>query len=327
MALSKNEQIALYVVIFLVIAVAGGILFLMPEYNKIEENRNMLNTRKAEYARLEEELGLEKFENVEKSIIAAYEDGRGASAAFYDNEMSSYEADRLIRDVLRGVNLDTNNLVVNPLTTHSLVMSIFRDIDITYGIKDMATIGSAEDMVSEGGDVVAETSAEGETVAEPTATTAPVSAAVPDEDAGDLDAMMAFMMNAPRVQALDFFEQNITNQARAAYVVTAMREFLANESETVAVQSVRFEMLMTRQEAFALSMHVYNLNNASYITSMTNQEFNSSSTVNADGEVVAADGGGRRVYTVDMMFFIVEPMEEPNFDYANRFNWEAVIIN
>ncbi|MCL1788898.1 MAG: hypothetical protein FWG33_00910 [Oscillospiraceae bacterium] len=333
MTLSKNEQIAVFVLIFIVIAVAGGILFVMPQYNKISDNKIVLDSKKAEFVRLEDELGFVRFEDIEKSVIAAYEDGRSVSETFYEGEMKTYESDRLVRNILQGVNLNTDNLVINQLTTHSLMLSIFRDSDISYPIKDMATIGNAGDLAdseegeagtAEGGEQPA---AEGESAEGGEAVSIPEPVAIAPEDSADLEAMVAYMMNAPRVGALDFYEDNMTDSQRAAYIVTAMREFLANESETVAMQSVQFEIPLTRAEAFTLSMHVYGLNNASYITGMTHRELDGETVTNADGEqvTVSAAPGGKRLYTIDMMFFIVEPMEEPNFDYATRFNWDIKI--
>jgi hypothetical protein len=318
---------AVCVFIFIVIVIAGGVLFLWSEYGKIEENRTILNSRRAELENLEGELGIDKFEILERSIILAYEDGKDASAVFYNDEMTTYEADRLIRSVLSGVSLNLDNLTVNQMFTHSFMLSIFREYGISYGIKEMAVIGEAGDRVSDEGEEGAEgaesaSDSEGEAAADSGEVISTTPTVAP-EDATDLETMIAFMMNAPRVQAIDFFEENITNQARAAHVVTAMREFLANETETVAMQNVRFEIPMTRAEAFALSMHVFNLGNATYIAGMSTAELQPGTYVNEYGEITqgGAVPDGTRLYTVDIMFFIVEPMEQPNFDYSTRFTW------
>ncbi|MCL1902896.1 MAG: hypothetical protein FWF94_00575 [Oscillospiraceae bacterium] len=332
MTLSRNEQIAVFILIFIIVAAAGVILFIWPQYNSIKDNKALLDSKKAEFVRLEDELGFSKFEKMEKEIVEAYEDGRDVSENFYEEELTAYNADRLVRDVLQGVGLNTDNLIVNQLSTHSLMLSIFRDTDISYPIKDLATIGNADDVSAASNDAEAsgeegENNADNENndndeaaAAEPAAAPAPVAVAPSDDDDADLEAMVAYLMNAPRVGALDYYEQNMANPAKAVYVVTAMREFLSNESETVAMQSVQFEIPLTKEEAFALSMYVYNLPNASYITSITHRELDG--TTNADGEVVNT-AGGKRLYTVNMMFFIVEPMEEPNFTYATRFNWSV----
>jgi len=317
MSLSKKEQIAVYIVIFMVIAAVGTFVFLLPEYNKIGPNRDTLARKQSELAGLQTELGIDKFEMIENEIIKAYEDGKHVSENFYEIEFQSYEADRLVRGVLAEMNLSTDNLDISGLTTHAMSLNLFRPSVISYNIKDVATIGTAQ----VGGD---ENNATDGTPVQPV-TSSPVTN-------NNMSELARTLSSASRAYALEWFETEMekirngiieTEGMTALDLTEAMREFLVNETETVVVQNVRFEIPLTASEATHFSMHMYNLDKATYIFSMTSQEMQGEATTGGEVEgLPAITAGGKRLYTVEVMFLIVEPMNEPNFEYRTRFAWE-----
>ena len=324
LSLSKNEQIVVCVLIFIVIAVAGVFLFILPEYNKIGPNRATLAEKRAEVEQLSEEFSLEKFTAIEQSIIRAYEDGRDASNAFYETEFVHFEADRLIQGILRDMNLITDNIEVSALTTHGLTASIFRTTDIVYDIKSKAIIGAAvvEDSTAPTPEGEGEAPAEGEEAAAP-----PPVAAV---DTAGMPEMAKPLVGTSREYALDWFDSEmekarmgqLENGVTALDIVEAMRWYLSTESETVVAQSVKFEMPMTSAEATMFTMGIYNLPQASYILGMTWEEIEDEAVIGEDGsEVSMLTAGTKRMWEIDLLFFVVQPMDEPNFEYRDKFNW------
>jgi hypothetical protein len=331
MTLSKNEQIMVYVVFFLVIAVAGLFVIILPARDNIAVNRGVLEQRQGVLDDYERRLGDDAFTQIGIDIMAAYRDGVGASEFFYEDEMSSYEADRLIRGILAEISNPANetgtlqflpdNLRVNALSTHSLAANVFLPFDISYNIKELARIGTADDYASgdseEGG---GGESTEGEGSEEGGGADPGLVA----ESGMPLSDMRRFMTAASRGQALNFYNDNKDDSAMIANLITTMRLFLARETETVLAQTVSFEIPLTEEEAFAISMHVFELPNATYIRIMTRDEDEVSGGGAAppvadggDEEAPAptpTPGGSRMLYTIEVVFLIVEPMQEPNSD-------------
>jgi hypothetical protein len=302
MTLGKNEQIVLFVVVFLVIAVAGFFIFLWPEYNKISANRAVFNQRQAQFNSSSEELGLDKFQEKEAEILAAYENGKDVSEAFYSSASENYDVDRLVRSILGDIDLDINNLTINPLRNFPLTLTVFRPEGVVDELSRMAQIGAADDEEGEG---EGEGDAAGEPVGEASYDDGDsgILARVP-EDINDVDALVGFMTGANRNEVLDFFEEN----EKTEDVIAAMREFLDDKTQAVLSQTVQFDIMLTDSEAFELSMHIYRLTESTYISSML-----------IGGDTDAS--GGRRSRTIEMKFFVVNPLDTPDFNYEEEFVW------
>jgi len=307
--LSRNEQIAVYILASAVILAVGLFVFLLPEINKIEPNKAIRDQRQAEFESLSTQFSLEVFEALEQDIINAYNDGKDASAVFYNDELRSYEADRLIQGILDDAKLDTDNLVINELSTHGLSLSVYRPVDILYGIKEKATIGTAEIPDPNEGE---EDKAEGEEKPPPKPK-APNDEETLRDDASELLKKFA---GASRQNGLAMFDEemrkarNKEDEWTPLEVVEAMREFLAKESETVMSQNVKFQIELTKKQADDFAKHIYRLDEATYILDM------SIATV---GET----SGNRQLYSIEIMFLIVQPMDEPTgiLDYKEKFDW------
>jgi hypothetical protein len=305
MTLSKNEQIALFIVCFLVIAVAGFFVFVNPALRQMGENAVRLVEKQAEFDKLTEDYGDPAFAKIGRDIMAAYERGVTASEGFHEREYRDFEADRLIKEILAGVEElpALNNLLIQRAGTSSLDLTLHTPHVVSYNIKELATI--------EGSDV-------------------------DNAEAGTLEFMRRRMAGASRNQALNYYKDWIEDSDyNNDDVVTAMREFLSNESEGVGSLTVNFAIEMTQEEADKLSMHVLGLSDATYIISMIRGEQPVSNnavagdSVDADdldgGDDTAGDGGGgggsatidpggRFIFAVEMVFYIVQRMDEPDGD-------------
>jgi hypothetical protein len=318
MALSRNEQIALFVVVFLVVTLAGFFLFILPAWNEIEPEREKLEQKQKEYTDAQADLGTEAFAKVAADIMDAYRIGVSASEVFYEDEFTDYEADRLVRAVLAGVeneergipalaNLPLDNLTINRLATSPLALNLFTPANVVYNIKDLATIGQLE---REGEEAPSGTS---------------------------FSAMQRQLAGANRTRGLQLYREWLASaEHNNMDVVRAMKHFLATQNTVVLAQVVSFDIPLDLAEANALSMHVFNLPNATYIRSMRRGNAVGGQVMGVSLNEVAGETAddpttdepttddpppvanvpppedGTFMYTIEMLFYIVETMQEPS---------------
>jgi hypothetical protein len=329
MTLSRNEQIALYILIFLVISIAGLFIFLLPANKKIGENNEILAARRAALEKYEKDLGLAAFEQVEKDIFDAYEAGKDSANNFHNEEYLNFQADRMIQGILADAGLSTSNMKINDLTTYNLALTIFRPTDILYDIKEAATIGTAD-----GVPVPAPPAADGEDGEGTDAATAPAPAPT-----ADISEMKRILAGASRRQALTEYERAMesvrngeSGNITALDVAAAMREYLSTQTETVLARSVSFEIPITREELEMLSQHIFELELATYVLRVSYKELpntGGSAPPAADGDDDAPPpptpqgGGDRKLFDIEVMFLIAEPMNEPSghLTFRDRFTW------
>ncbi|MCL1832522.1 MAG: hypothetical protein FWG45_06410, partial [Oscillospiraceae bacterium] len=140
MNLSKNEQIALFIVVFLVVGVAGFFIFLRPAISKLGPNLIALVEKQNELDELEELYGDAAFTAVGQQIMDAYNSGVDASKTFHEEEYPDYEVDRLIKSILAEVkdpeleDLPLDNLLIYRLSTNSLQLSLYTPNEVMYPI-------------------------------------------------------------------------------------------------------------------------------------------------------------------------------------------------
>jgi hypothetical protein len=304
-SLSKNEQIVLFVVVFLVVAVAGTIIFLMPRFDEIEASREALNQQRAQFAQLNEELGLQAFKNMEEQIMDAFHLGKETSEAFYSEAFTSYNADRLIRGVLAQLDLTIDNLSISRLSTYDMRLALHTDEDVWTILSELVAVQNAKDVLNEillAGDFTEAV------IDEP-------------EDLSDMDAVKLYLMTASKPEGLAFLEKHWDNMNLE--FTAAAREFLVRFDETILMQSVRFEIPMTEEKANDLSMLVYEIDQVqrnetenfktTYISQMTWRDRED------EDKIGAGMDNADRVYTVQILFFVIRPMVEPTFDYEATF--------
>ena len=133
MKLSSKEMIILAVFLSIVIMVAGTFLFILPEYEKIEPNKNTLQAAKNEkdqiYASLERE------NTIDKEIQDAIDQANTNSLYFYD-DMTTHEADVIIREILAATNMTTDSLSLNSFATATLTVTDYVETVVTYPLKE-----------------------------------------------------------------------------------------------------------------------------------------------------------------------------------------------
>ena len=133
MKLSSKEMIILAVFLSIVIMVAGTFLFILPEYEKIEPNKNTLQAAKNEkdqiYASLERE------NTIDQEIQDAIDQANTNSLYFYD-DMTTHEADVIIRGILEATNMSTKYLTLDNFATTTLTVTDYIETVVTYPLKE-----------------------------------------------------------------------------------------------------------------------------------------------------------------------------------------------
>lgn len=133
MKLSSKEMIILSVFLSIVIIVAGLFLFIMPEYDKIEPNKNNLQAAKDERDQVYAVLTRE--ETIDQEIQDAIDQANTTSLYFYD-DMTTYEADVLVREILEATNMSTDSLSLSNFATSTLSVTDYVSAIVTYPLKD-----------------------------------------------------------------------------------------------------------------------------------------------------------------------------------------------
>lgn len=133
MKLSNKEKIILAVFLAIVIIAAGAFLIVLPEYNKIATNQSALDSAKEQREQLFQTLTRET--TIDGEIETAIKNANVFSGYFYD-DMTTYEADVLVRQILADNNMKTNSLSIGDFTTSTLTVSQYVDTVVSYPLKD-----------------------------------------------------------------------------------------------------------------------------------------------------------------------------------------------
>lgn len=133
MKLSSKEMIILAVFLSIVIIVAGTFLFILPEYEKIEPNQNTLQAAKNEKDKIY--ASLERENTIDKEIQDAIDQANTNSLYFYD-DMTTHEADVIIRGILAATNMTTDSLTLNSFATATLTVTDYVETVVTYPLKE-----------------------------------------------------------------------------------------------------------------------------------------------------------------------------------------------
>lgn len=133
MKLSNKELIILAFFLAIAIMAAGAFLYVLPEYEKAEANRNTLQATKDEknqiYASLEREA------TIDQEIQDAINRANAFTAYFYD-DMTTYEADVIVREILAATNMSTRSLSLGSFTTATLTVADYVETAVSYPLKE-----------------------------------------------------------------------------------------------------------------------------------------------------------------------------------------------
>lgn len=133
MKLSSKEMIILAIFLSIAIIAVGFFLFIKPEYDKIEPNRNSLNAAKDERDQLYASLNREA--TIDQEIQDAIDQANTFSLYFYD-DMTNYEADAVIREILEATNMHTSSLSLGGFSTAILSVSDYISSTVSYPLQE-----------------------------------------------------------------------------------------------------------------------------------------------------------------------------------------------
>lgn len=133
MKLTNKEMAILSVFLSIVIIVAGLFLFILPEYEKIDPNRQELENARAEREQIYASLARES--TIDQEIQDAIDQANTLSLCFYD-DMTTYEADVVVREILEATNMKTYSLSLSSFTTSTLTVSQYIESVVTYPLKE-----------------------------------------------------------------------------------------------------------------------------------------------------------------------------------------------
>lgn len=133
MKLSSKEMTILAVFLSIVIIVAGLFLFILPEYEKIEPNQKSLESAKTERDNIYASLSREA--TIDQEIQDAIDQANTISLYFYD-DMTTYEADVVVREILEETNMSTSSLSLGSFSTATLSVSDYVETIVSYPLKE-----------------------------------------------------------------------------------------------------------------------------------------------------------------------------------------------
>ena len=155
MKLTNKEMAILSVFLSIVIIVAGLFLFIMPEYEKIDPNRSSLESAKNQKEQIYQSLAREA--TIDQEIQDAVDQANVNALYFYD-DLTSYEADVILREILEATKMSTNTLTINSYTTSTLSVTDYVETIVTYPLKEYS--GFIDDRIN-AGELTAEYDEEG----------------------------------------------------------------------------------------------------------------------------------------------------------------------
>ena len=156
MKLSKTERTILTVFLVIVILVAGTLMFIWPAFQKIDVSKRNLESAKAERENVY--VTLQREETIDDEVKQAYDDAKDYEGNFY-KDLQTQEADVIVRKILEDAKMSTDSLSISDLTTSTLALSDFTEIEVTYPLKEYSkslssVSGEEEVQYDEDGNVI-----------------------------------------------------------------------------------------------------------------------------------------------------------------------------
>lgn len=140
MKMTKREKVTVAVFIVLVILAAGAFLLVLPEYNRIEVNRSELEEAKVYRDQIYQNLTREG--TIDQELETASESAKRFASFFY-NDMTTFEADKIFREIIENAGLETDSLSIGQFSTSTLTVSEYTNAAVMYPLKEYA--GYSED--------------------------------------------------------------------------------------------------------------------------------------------------------------------------------------
>ena len=135
MKLTSKEMTILAVFLSIVILVAAAFLFILPEYERIEPNKSSLQAAKDEKEQIY--ASLERENTIDQEIQDAIDLANNVSLYFYE-DLTTYEADVIVREILEATNMSTDSLSLGNYTVSTLSVSDYVETVVSYPLKEYA---------------------------------------------------------------------------------------------------------------------------------------------------------------------------------------------
>jgi len=135
MKLNKIEKIILVVILLGLILVGGAFMFVMPSFNQISKNNDVLAKNLQEKAELDTRLA--RLDTIDADIETEKTNAKKAEGGFYP-DLTTYEASELAMTYLKKANLEAHEISIAPLSTQDLSLEYFIPAEVKYDLKESA---------------------------------------------------------------------------------------------------------------------------------------------------------------------------------------------
>lgn len=142
MKLTNKEMIILAVFLSIAIMAVGAFLFILPEYESIEPNTSELEELRDERNQIYDTLSREG--TIDQEIQDAIDQANTLALSFYD-DMTTYEADVILREILEATNMTTDSLMMSSFSTVNLTVEDYIETVISYPLKEYS--GYSHDVI------------------------------------------------------------------------------------------------------------------------------------------------------------------------------------
>ena len=301
MNLGKVEKIIIAVLVIGAIIGFGIFLFVVPNYNKIEQANkkydNLVAEQQEVYGKLERE------NTIDNEIKEAKDAAKKLEGSFYP-DLTTYEATEIALAYLKKCNLETNEISVTSLATSNLLLESYEDVEVEYDLKSYAAgaRGIDENALTEG----------------------------QFEDGGKVYTVSA--SNIANIEIIDS-ENNVidkskyTDMMKKVYNKTLCRIAAANETQqTVATIQLSFNITGKYRDYLDFLNYINSLDRATKLSDVTipvtQSVSNDEDTKNAledipafsdkidDLDEICKDDTVIKDIAVNLVLFCVEPMED-----------------
>lgn len=135
MKLNKVEKIILVVILLGLILVGGAFMFVIPSFNQIGKNNDVLLKNQQEKAELDDRLA--RLNTIDADIETEKASAKKAEGGFYP-DLTTYEASELAMAYLKSAKLEAHEISISQLATKDLSLEYFVPAEVKYDLKESA---------------------------------------------------------------------------------------------------------------------------------------------------------------------------------------------
>jgi hypothetical protein len=132
MKLNKVEKIIIVVILLGLILVGGAFMFVVPSFQQIGKNNEVLAKNLQEKAELDDRLS--RLNTIDADIETQKSNARKAEGGFYP-DLTTYEASELAMAYLKSANLEAHEISITALATRDVNLEYFIPAEVNYELK------------------------------------------------------------------------------------------------------------------------------------------------------------------------------------------------